>query len=282
MAAITDISDLINRQSGGNSGTPENIFFHKVPRVAGIAATSPVAGRGCSLWEYDGMPAKGAVPTVGEIPTKSTNGAIPFTAAGGGRDKHLIGASITPLTAGVFLLYDRLFHEGGLNATLTSAQTIQGSPASPALTRNTGGAGNIAFYEIYTIIGTTSTTLTMTYTNQAGTGSRTSTINIGATSFREATRMQRIPLAAGDSGIRAIEQIQLSATTGTAGNFGITIAQPLAWIPVGAGGTMGWRDYTTGLPGIPVIDPNACLALMFIAGSGTAPELFGSLATIEK
>jgi hypothetical protein len=282
MAAITDLSDLINRQSGGNSGTPENIFFHKVPRVQGIAATAPVSGRGCSLWEYDGMPAKGDVPTAGAIPTKSTQGAIPFTAAGGGRDKHLIGASIAPLTAGVFLLYDRLFHEGGLSGTSTSAQTIQGSTPSPALTRNTGGAGNIAFYEIYTQIGTTSTTLTMTYTNQAGTGSRTSTINIGATSFREATRMQRIPLAAGDSGIRAIEQIQLSATTGTAGNFGITIAQPLAWIPVGAGGTMGWRDYTTGLPGIPVIDPNACLSLMFIPNAGTAPELFGSIATIEK
>lgn len=282
MAAITDLSDLINRQTGGNSGTPENIFFHKVPRVAGVAATAPIAGRGCSLWEYDGMPAKGAIPTSAAIPDRTLQGAIPFTAPGGTRDKHLIGASITPLTAGVYLLYDRLFHIGGLNATLTTAQTIQGSPASPALTRNTGGAGNIAFYEIYTIVGTTGVTLTMTYTNQAGTGSRTSTINIGGTGFREATRMQRIPLAAGDFGIQSIQQIQLSATTTAAGNFGITIAQPLAWIPVGAAGTMGWRDYTTGLPGIPVIDPNACLALMFITAAATAPELFGSLATIEK
>jgi hypothetical protein len=282
MAAIVDLSELINLQTGGNNGNPENIFYQKVPRVSGVAATSPITGRGCSLWQYDGMPAGGVVPTIGAIPDRTTQGAIPFTPATGGRDKHLIGASIAPLTAGVFLLYDRLFHEGGLNATLTSAQTVQGSPASPALTRNTGGAGNIAFYEIYTQIGATSTTLTMTYTNQAGTGSRTSTINIGATNFREVSRMQRIPLAAGDSGIQAIEQIQLTATTGTAGNFGITIAQPLAWIPVGAGGTMGWRDYTTGLPGIPVINPDACLSLMYIAGSGTAPELFGSIATVEK
>lgn len=282
MAAITDLSDLINRQTGGNSGTPENIFFHKVPRVAGVAATAPIAGRGCSLWEYDGMPAKGAIPTSAAIPDRTTQGAIPFTAPGGSRDKNLIGASIAPLTAGVYLLYDRLFHIGGLSGTSTAAQTIQGSPASPALTRNTGGAGNMAFYEIYTVIGTTGTTLTMTYTNQAGTGSRTSTINIGATSFREVTRMQRIPLAAGDFGIQSIQQIQLTATTGTLGNFGITIAQPLAWIPVGAAGTMGWRDYTTGLPGIPVIDPDACLSLMFIPAAATAPELFGSLATIEK
>lgn len=282
MAAITDLSDLINRQSGGNNGTPENIFFHKVPRVAGVAATAPIAGRGCSLWQYDGMPAGGAVPTSGAIPDRTTTGAISFTAPGGSRDKHLIGASIAPLIAGVYLLYDRLFHIGGLSGTSTAAQTIQGSPASPALTRNTGGAGNIAFYEIYTIIGTTGTTLTMTYTNQGGTGSRTSTINIGATNFREVTRMQRIPLAAGDTGIQSIQSVQLSASTTTAGNFGITIAQPLAWIPVGAAGTMGWRDYTTGLPGIPVIDPNACLSLMFIPAAATAPELFGSLATIEK
>jgi hypothetical protein len=40
MAAITDLSDLINRQSGGNSGTPESVFFFKVPRVAGVAATA--------------------------------------------------------------------------------------------------------------------------------------------------------------------------------------------------------------------------------------------------
>jgi hypothetical protein len=176
MAAITDLSDLINRQSGGNSGTPNNLFYHKVPRVAGVAATAPIAGRGCSLWTYDGMPAGGAVPTVAAIPDR----------------------------------------------------------------------------------------------------------NIGTTGFREVTRAQRIQLAAGDTGIRAINTVTLSTTTGTVGNFGITIAQPLAWIPVGAAGTAGWRDYTTGLPGIPVINPDACLALMFIPAAATAPEVWGSLATIEK
>ena len=282
MAAITDLSDLINLQTGGNSGSPENIFFHKVPRVAGVAATVPIAGRAASLWTYDGMPAGGAVPTSAAIPDRTTTGAIPFTAPGGSREKHLIGASITPLTAGVYLLYDRLFHIGGLSGTSTGSQTVQGSPASPALTRNTGGAGNMAWYEIYTIIGATGTTLTMTYTNQGGTGSRTSTINIGATNFREVTRAQRIPLAAGDTGIQSIQSVQLTGTTGTVGNFGITIAQPLAWIPVGAAGTSGWRDYSTGLPGIPVIDPNACLSLMFIPAAATAPEVWGCLGTVEK
>jgi hypothetical protein len=282
MAALTDLSDLINRQSGGNSGNPNNLYFHKVPRVAGAAATAPIAGRGCSLWTYDGMPAGGVVPTVAAIPDRTTTGALPFVAATGGRDLHLIGTSITPLTAGVYLLYDRLFHIGGLSGVSTADQTVQGSTPSPALTRNTGGAGNIAWYEIYTVIGTTPTTLTMTYTDQAGNTGQTATINIGGTGFREVTRAQRIPLAAGDTGLRAIEKVKLTATTGTAGDFGITIAQPLAWIPVGAAGTAGWRDYTTGLPGIPVINPDACLALMFIPAAATATEVWGSLATVEK
>lgn len=282
MAVLTDLSDVINRQSGGNNGTPENLYFHKVPRVAGAAAATPIAGRGCSLWRYDGMPAGGAVPTTGVIPTRTTTGALPFTAPGNGREKHLLGAHIAASAGGMFLLYDRLFHIGSLNGTLTTDQSVQGSPASPALTRNTNGVGNFAFYEIYTAIGTTSTTLTMTYTNQNGTGSRTSTINIGATGFNEVSRMQRIPLAAEDTGIREIEKVRLTATTGTAGNFGITIAQPIAWLPTSLAGIPGWRDYTTGLPGIPVINPDACLSLLHIAGSVSAVEVLGCTAFIEK
>jgi hypothetical protein len=82
--------------------------------------------------------------------------------------------------------------------------------------------------------------------------------------------------------MRAVEKVRLTASTGTAGDFGITIAQPLAWIPVGSAGTAGWRDYTTGLPGIPVINPDACLALMFLPAVATAPEVWGCFATIEK
>lgn len=282
MAAITDLSDLINRQTGGNSGTPENIWFHKVPRVVGVSAPALIAGRASSFWTYDGMPASGAVPTSGAIPDRTTTGAIPFAAPGGGRDKHLISVATVSSVAGVYLLYDRLFHIGGLSGTSTASQSVQGSPASPALTRNTGGAGNIAWYEVYTTIGTTSATLTMTYTDQDGNTGNTSTINIGVNSFREVARAQRIPLAAGDTGIQSVQSVRLSNSTGTVGNFGITIAQPLAWIPVGAAGSAGWRDYSTGLPGIPVLNPDACLALLFIPSTATATEVWGCIGTVEK
>ena len=281
MAALTDLSDLINRLTGGNSGSPETQFWYKAPRVLGAAATAPITGRMSSVWTYDGTPGSGDVPTVGAIPTRATQGALGFTPPGGGRDKFLISAGVTSLVSGVYLLYDRLFHIGGLDGTSTAAQSVQGSPASPALTRNTGGAGNIAWYEIYTTIGTTSTTLTMNYVDQDG-NSASSTINIGATNFREVTRAQRIPLAAGDTGLRSVTSVQLTATTGTAGNFGITIAQPLAWLPVNVAGTSGWRDYTTGLPGIPTINPDACLALTYISAGATAPEISAAATFVEK
>lgn len=277
MAAITDLSDLINRSTGGNSGTPENLWFQKVARVAGAAATAPIAGRPASLWTYDGIPGGGSAPGAVAIPTSSTNGAIPFTDPGGGRTKWLTQAFATGLVGGTLVLYDRLLHQSNLSGTTTTAQTVGGT-----ITRNTGGDGNIAWIEIYTIIGTTATTVTMEYTNQAGTGSRvTAAVAIGGTGFREVTRCIMMPLVAGDTGIQSVQNIDLLASTTTAGAMGITIGHPIAYIGIGAPGAPGWRDFTTGLPGIPDIEAGACLSLLWYPQSTTAPELFGSLATIE-
>lgn len=277
MTAIADVSDLVNRSTGGNSGTPENLWFQKVARVAGAAATAPIAGRPASLWTYDGIPGGGSAPGATAIPTSATAGAIPFTDPGGGRQKWLTQAFATGLVGGTLVLYDRLLHQSNLSGTTTTAQTVGGT-----ITRNTGGDGNIAWIEIYTTIGTTATTVTMEYTNQAGTGSRVSAaVAIGGTGFREVTRCIMMPLVAGDTGIQSVQNIDLVATTGTAGAMGVTIAHPIAYMGIGAPSAPGWRDFTTGLPGIPEIDAGACLSLLWYPQTTTAPELFGSIATIE-
>lgn len=283
MAAITDLSDLVNRLTGGNNGTPETLFMQKVPRtMAGTAQTASIGGRGASLWTYAGFPAGGSAPGAGAIPTNATVGAFPFTNAGAGREKWMIGASAISVVAGTYIIYDRLFHISGLSGTVTAAQTVQGSPATPALTRNTGGAGNFAMYEIYTAIGATSSTLTMSYTNQAGTAGQSATMNIGATNFREVNRAQQIPLASGDTGIQSVQSVTLTATTGLAGDFGITIGRPLVSLTVCAVGIAAVRDFTTGLPGIPKIDDNACLSVLFYPATATATEAMFSVSMVEK
>lgn len=281
MAALTGINDLFDRLTGNNSGTPETVFINKIPRVAGAVASTPAVGRPLSLWQFDGFPAGGATPTAGEIPTLSTTGAIPFTAAGGGREKWPISLAAFTVNGGTFILYDRLYQIGGLNGTLTTDQTVQGSTPSPALTRNTGGIGNFVFWEIYTAIGATATEITMTYTNQAGTTGKTSQIFIGSSTAQLAQRIQRFPLATGDTGVQAVEKVKLTASTGTAGNFGITIGRPLAFLHINVTGAAGWRDITTGLPFTP-IDNNACLALLMIPNASTIPDLTMGMTFVEK
>lgn len=277
MAAITDLSDLINRSTGGGSGTPQNVFFYKAPRIAGVAATAPIAGRMASLWRYDGNPSGGATPTTVVAPTNATQGALPFTSAGGSRESWMTQAFAMSNAFGTFILYDRLLQIGGLSGTVTTAQTVGGT-----LTRNTTGGGNFVFLEIDTLVGTTAANVTMTYTDQSGnTGNVSTATQVGGTGFREATRAIMIPLAAGDTGVRGVDSITLSVSTTTAGNIGVVIGRPLAYVTVGQTGAAGWRDFVTGLPSIPRIEANSCLSLLFVSGSTTVPEVFGGYSIIE-
>ena len=278
MAALTDISDLINRSTGGNSGTPQNQFWYKSARIAGAAPPATIAGRPASLWTYDGHPGGGVAPTAVAAPDNTTAGALPFNSAGGGRESWMTQAWATGLVGGTLILYDRLLHIGGLSGTVATAQTVGGS-----LTRNTGGDGNIVFAEIYTFLGTTTgRTITMEYTDQDGNTGQTSTaVQIGATNFREVTRAIFLPLAAGDTGVRAVASVTISVTTGSAGDFGVTVGKPIGYIGIGSAGAPGWRDYVTGLPGIPKIESGACLSLLWVPTTTTAPEIFGGYSIVE-
>jgi hypothetical protein len=282
MAALTDLSDLLNRGTGGNNGTPETPFYFKAARIAGAAPTAPIAGRMASLWRYDGMPGGGAIPTTGAIPTRTTQGALPYTAAGGGREKFALTVGLASSVAGVFTLYDRLFHIGGLSGTVTTAQTVQGSTPTPALTRNTGGVGNVVFVEIYTQIGNTAQTITMNYTNQAGTTGRISTaVAIGGSNNREATRVIMLPLQGSDTGVRAVESVTLSGSTAIAGEFGVIIARPFPILAVATAGMAVIRDWTTGLPMPPDVN-DMCLSLLFFPASAAAPDIYGGFSFVEK
>lgn len=281
MTALTDLSDLVNKASGGNSGTPDNLWFHKVARIAGVTATAPIAGRPASLWTYDGQPGAGITPTTAAVCDNTTNGGLKQADPGGGREKFMYSAWATGLVGGTLILYDRLLHIGGLSGTTITAQNVQTTTPSPVLTRYTDGVGNFAWAEIYTIIGTTVATITMLYVDQAGADSTSPAVTFGGTGSREQTRCIFLPLAAGDTGIQAVKTVT-NSTTGTAGNYGVTIGHPLAYIGIGAPGGAGWRDFSTGMPGIPEIQTDACLAFLWVPATTTAPEIMGALSMLES
>jgi hypothetical protein len=161
------------------------------------------------------------------------------------------------------MVVDLLNVSGGLNGTLTTAQTTNLPTA--ALTRYTSGEGVMAGIVIYTIIGTTATTVTISYTNSAGTSGRTSTATtFGGGFYREVGLLIPIPLQAGDTGIRSIESVTVAGTTGTAGNFGVCLYKPLAMISLeSATGVMPLDSVSTGciIGSLCEIHPDACLTV---------------------
>lgn len=136
---------------------------------------------------------------------------------------------------GAYLLVDRLSHQGGLSGTTTTAQTTNLPTA--ALTRYTDGVGVMAALTIYTDVGTTAVSPTISYTNQAGTSGQTSgSFQFGGTGWDDAGRTFIVPLAVGDTGVRAVASVTLGVSTGTAGAFGVTLFKPLAMIIVDGAG----------------------------------------------
>jgi hypothetical protein len=279
MTAFADLNEVINRMTGGNSGTPENLFIAIDNRIDSAAAAAPVAGKWTSLWRYNkSRGGSGAVPSSAAAPDNSTRGGLMQTDASGGREKWLLGQGCISNASGAILVYDRLLHNGGLSGTLTTAQTVGGT-----ITRNTGGAGNQIWAEIYTQIGTSATTITASYTNQDGVSGRTTkAVAIGGTGNREAERLLPLPLQDGDTGVQAVATATLAGSTITAGSFGITVMKPLG-IGIISGVALGfWRDYVAGLPGLPKIDTDACLSLAFFSNSTTAPQLMFAAGMAER
>jgi hypothetical protein len=183
--------------------------------------------------------------------------------------------------AGGMLLVDLLNVSGGLNATLTTAQTTN-LPTAP-LTRYTSGEGVMAGIVVYTQVGNTVTTVTISYTNSAGVSGRTSTATtIGAGFYREVGLLIPIPLQAGDTGVESIESVTVTATTGTAGNFGVCMFKPLAMISLeNATGAMPLDSVSTGciIGSLAEIDPDACLAISVFSAVSTS--LTGALILSE-
>ena len=216
------------------------------------------------------MAPAGVAPTTAVVPTNATTGSFEQHDGASGRLTFAaINATLSAATVtnGAIIIADRLSHQGGLSGTVTTAQTTNLPTA--ALTRYTSGDGVMIGLSIYTAIGTTGTTVTASYTNQAGTaGKTTQAVVFGGTGYREAARMILLPLAVGDTGCRSVESVTVLATTGTAGNFGVMLFKPLIMAPF-ATSTVSDADFVSGgmMGGFPEIVDGACLFPIGLTGN---------------
>lgn len=279
MAAITNISEIINVMTGGGAAAPQRPYVFFDARVGSAAAVVPASGRVTSLWQYNKSNGQvGAVPSGGlSVATKATQGGMPMTNAGGGRELWLTGWEGMSSRASVAILYDRLLQSGGLSGTVTNQVLTE-----TALTRNTSGIGNEIWIEIYDQVGTTTTSLTVSYVDSSDATRTTPAVVFGGTGNREAQRIIRLPLEAGSTGVKTVKSVAIAASTALAGNFGVLVVKPVGIGNFAGDGSSFHRDYVAGQPGPIKIENDACLAFALLVASAVAPFGFFQLHLMEK
>ena len=198
--------------------------------------SSQIANSYCSLWRAMGQPGPGAIPTVVATCNNTTVGTIGFNQQTSPSTSYGAYLEIaTGNTAMTMELHDRLANMGGLNGTLTTAQSVNLDLNTLLATDNIDTRKGDANYndvqwwlEWYTATGVTAVTATIVVTYNDGTTGNLSVLSLAAT--RPASHMiplnSLIPSAQSGKFIRGIVSVTLSATTGTAGNFGVTVTRP--------------------------------------------------------
>jgi hypothetical protein len=255
----------------------------RLNRAADFQTVSISASIGRSMAMWRSVVPTPAIPTTSVALDKTSGNSIgPIPDATSGKLQILGGRFNTSGQAGAMpVAIDLLNVSGGLSGTVTTEQTTNLPTA--ALTRHTGGDGVFIGIVIYTVVGTTATTISVRYTNQAGTANRTSTVTaFGATGFREGGRLIQIPLEAGDTGVRSVEGVTLTATTGTVGNFGVCLFKPLMGFSLDSTtGTMPIDAVSTGgmIGSMAEFDDDACLT--FMAFTPVSQSINGALLLAE-
>lgn len=241
---------------------------------ASVANTA--AGQFHSLWRATGQPGQAAIPTTAATCNNTLLGALQFTQQTAPSTSYLGILEAMQGQAGTTLeIHDRLMHMGGLVGNVTTAQTanvdVYANIANANLVNRIGDSNysDIQWWlEWYTDTGSTSTGATVNVTFNDGTSANlTATGNWGAT--RRASFM--LPLnsliAAADSGkfIRDVNTVQLTATSGSTGNFGVTATRYRGSIftpQANARFTANWADL-----GLPVIPNESCLMMIHVASA---------------
>ena len=240
-----------------------------------------VVGQYCSLWRATGVPAQGAIPAAAAYCTKALAGAIGFDNQTGPATSYLGYHTLLCSAANTNLeIHDRLAHMGGLNGTLLTAQTvgidlstINAGGSVPAERLGDANYSDVMwFLEWYTTTGATASNATVNVTYDDGTTGNLAVIAIGGTAIAASQCRQLVPAVNGRF-IRGVNSVTLSASTGTAGSFGVTATRPRAAMSVPIANKVEVFDWAQ--LGFPEIPNNSCLAGMLLSTATSSGTIKG-------
>lgn len=286
---FTSQDDLLNQITV--NGKYGRIDYNKTTAIAGVAGTwtdlgtatgsvpaNTYAGASLTFVDTDDTWSEGAVYHGGDVSTAT---------------KHFLNASASVFAAAgapwILMCVDQVGYVPitSTDVTGTTSRTVTMTAISNTIAKRDrwpNGAGLRAYFstEVAPTAGGPNLT-TFTYTNQAGTTGKTlaATVGFAATpvtgqvphSGNAATRYAPfLPLAAGDYGIRDIENFTLSGGTAYTGSGQLVLhlVKPLWQIPIPSNGILSERDFVNQLPSMPKIPDGACLRfLLFQTGATT-------------
>ena len=234
-----------------------------------------VAGQFFSLWTSAGLPGAGSAPTSAAVPNSTTTGSFNFANQTSPATGYLAWLAVQASNNATNLeIHDRLAHMGGLSGTVTTSQgalsLVTTDPGADRL-----GASDYSdvqwWLEVYTAMGATGVNATVAVTyNDASTGNLTA-IALGATP--RAARLYPLVSASPGKFIRAVTGVTLSATTGTAGNFGITATRSRTSVSMPLANKTETFDWAAlGLPNIP---NDSCLFPLMLCSTTTTGTVRG-------
>ena len=240
------------------------------------------AGRYCSLWRATGQPGQGAIPTAAAIPTSATLGTMGFANQTDPAKSYLAYAFVANGNAtSTVEIHDRLAHCGGLVLNSTALQTTNLPINLETLGVAADRIGSDDFsdvqwwLEVYADGGATASNATINVTyNDNSTGNLTvlavgGTLRIGNMLGLDILR----PAADNGKNIKGINSVTLSASTGTAGNFGFTCSRPRATLPTVVANKMEIFDWAQ--LGFSSIPNNAALTPIILPTTTSSGTLRG-------
>lgn len=294
MAGFTSQDDMINQVSTNGK------FFRADWQKSTFATTAHTAGLWYSLFRGGGNPAADTILGTGtnlafQALTDATANAtgIPHggNVGGGTGFKHLLNAAAQTAAVTtapcVLMLVDMLGFYNITSVTTTGNQALNNTVTLP---RYTDGAGVQAFLTPSTVMGAATPNIQLTYTDSGGTAGNVTPATLPSGNSAAAVTSivysgtgtgkygPFIPLAAGDSGIRSVQQFNLSASY-VSGVLNLVLCKPLMTLPITTLGVTAERDLVNQFMSMPKIFDGACLSWLMLAGAATpvASPLSGHL-----
>ena len=240
--------------------------------MAKTAAATTVAANPFSLWNRAGNPGAGTL-AVGNAATgvlfdDTVAGAPLLRAFGGGATGYLAAGRFRNTVAGSLILYDRLWGAGAVLMTSLATTNFASQPSYAGRLPGGNDYGNIdILLELTTTVSATATTVSVGYTDEAGTAGRTTGASASLSGFAT-PRCVIMPLQAGDKGVQKIDSVTVGGTVASAGAFNVIAARRLAVFDIRVANSMDLQSWDA--IGGPQLFETSCLWMVGVPDGTTS------------